>query len=158
MKRDDPPLALDGNFDQVIVQGPAARLSIYVAGVIGCLAGPALLVSLVLAGELAWQGVVGAVATTIVLGSFGALEIMSTVRMRRRVQRLARNGRPATGRVIGARGCTLGEETGIEWTLRISGPQVREFETTHRDKDDRGVGDEFPVVVDPTDNIFMILR
>lgn len=46
MKRDDPPLATDGNFDQVVAAGPGARLSAYVLGVIGCLAGPALVVIL----------------------------------------------------------------------------------------------------------------
>lgn len=83
---------------------------------------------------------------------------MSTVRMKRRSERLARNGRPATARVVSARACSLGEETGIELTLRISGAEVPEFETTHQGHDDRAVGEEFAVVVDPSDNIFMILR
>ena len=158
MERDDPPLAQDGNYDLVVAKGPVARLSAYIFGVIGCLAGPAVVIGLGLAGELAWQGVLGGILTTVIVGGSSAAAMTSTVRMKRRVERLARNGFPATALVISTRDCSLGEEEGTELTLRIGGSKVREFVTTHKGKNYRTVGEEFPVIVDPTDNIYMILR
>jgi hypothetical protein len=159
MTRDDLPLADDGNFDQVVPAGPAARLFAYVSETVGLLAGPALIVVLYLVGELQWQGILGGVVVTLVVGGMSAASLLATVRMKRRTDRLTRDGRPATAHVVGSRTVSIGEESGTELTLRISGPDVPEFETTHRGRDHRAgaLGDEFPVVVDPSDNIFMIL-
>ncbi|MEU4385564.1 hypothetical protein [Promicromonospora sp. NPDC023805] len=159
MARDDLPLANDGNFDQVVPAGPVARLFTYVSETVGLLAGPALIVALDLVGELQWQGILGGVVVTVVVGGLSAASLVATVRMKRRTDRLARNGQPATAHVVDSRTVSIGEETGTELTLRISGPDVPEFETTHRGTDHRTgeLGDEFPVVVDPSDNIFMIL-
>jgi hypothetical protein len=128
-------------------------------GTAGLLLGPALFVFLDLGDELRWQGVLSSVVVTLLVGGLSAAWLVATARTKRRADRLARNGRPATARVVGTRTVPIGEETGTEATLRISGPDVPEFETTHRSTDQRAgaVGDEFPVVVDPADNIFMIL-
>lgn len=159
MARDGLPLADDGNFDQVVPAGPVARSFAYLWGTVGLLVGPALIVVLAVVGELQWQGIVGGGVTTLAVGGISAASLLATVRMKRRTDRLARNGRPATAHVVGSRTVSIGEETGTELTLRISGPDVPEFETTHRGTDHRigALGDEFPVVVDPSDNIFMIL-
>jgi hypothetical protein len=159
MKPDDLPLADNGNFDQVVPAGPVARAGAYLMGTIGLLLGPTLVVLLDLGDELQWQGILGGVVVTLLIGGLSAASIVATVRMKRRADRLARNGRPATARVVGTRTVSIGEETGTELTLRISGPEVPEFETTHRDTDRRvgEVGEEFPVVVDPADSVFLIL-
>lgn len=160
MTRDRPILASDGNFDEVVPRGAVARAFGYSGAAIAMLAGPALIVVLALAGELAWQGVVGGMATTVLVGGFGLAEWLSIARGKRRADRLTRTGRPATALVVGARPCSIGEETGTEVTLRISGPEVPEFEVTHRGPTHRvpAVGESLAVVVDPSDGLFRILR
>ncbi|WP_433273077.1 hypothetical protein ACQPZF_18085 [Actinosynnema sp. CS-041913] len=164
MGSDDLLLADDGNFDQVQPQGPVGRLISYLCASLLMLAGPACIALSAVTGEPAWPGVLVVVAigvvVTILVGGFGAMLWISTSRGKRRAGRLARNGRPATARIVGTTSCTLGEESGTELTLRISGPEVPEFETTHRSRLDTvsSLGEEFAVVVDPSDNLFRIVR
>ncbi len=164
MKPDDLLVAEDGNFDQVQPQGPVSRLFTYLGAALMMLGGPACIAIPAATGELAWSGmpvvaVIG-VVVTIFVGGFGAMLWVSTSREKRRADRLARNGRPATARILGATSCTIGEESGTEFALRISGPEVPEFETTHRSSRDSeaSLGAEFAVIVDPADNVFRILR
>ena len=82
------------------------------------------------------------------------------MRMQRRVLRLRRDGVAATAEVVASRGVSLGEESGVEVTLRISGDGFPAFQVAHRgghgaiDK----LGARFPLVVDPRDRAYMIVQ
>ncbi len=71
-------------------------------------------------------------AATVLVGGFGLTGWLSIPRGKRRTDRLARSGRPATALVVGARPCSIGEEAGTRVTLQISGLEVPEFEVPHR--------------------------
>lgn len=160
MKPDELWLAQDGNFTQVRRKSAVARFASYTAGVIELLAGPALMITLAAVGAFELPSLIGGIALIVFVGGLGLATIVSTVRMQRRVQRLEQHGRPATAEVQDPRSVSLGEETGVEVTLRISGPDVPECETTHRGSDgaiDR-LGSSFPVIVDPSDGAYMIVR
>lgn len=160
MKPDELWLAQDGNFQQVIPKGVVARVSSYVGGVVLLLLGPALMIGLGAAGAFELPTLIGGIAILATAGSFGVVSMVSTVRMKRRVERLARNGRPATAEVIASRPASLGEETGVEVTVRVSGPDVPEFEMKHRSTESRiaALGETFRVIVDPADGAYMIVR
>lgn len=53
----------------------------------------------------------------------------------------------------------VGEEAGVEVTLRISGPGVAAFETPYRGSDGaiERLGRSFSVIVDPADGAYMIV-
>lgn len=160
MKSDDLWLAEDGNFTQVVPRGRFARFASYTGGVLELLAGPALMIVIGRVGEFALPTLVGGIAVIVVVGGFGLATIVSTARMQRRVQRLAARGRPATAEVMDPRSVPLGEETGVEVTLLISGPDVPAFQTSYRGSDGRidRLGASFPVIVDPADGAYMIVR
>lgn len=158
-KPDELWLADDGNFDLVVPASPFARVMGYVGGVVLILLGPALMVVLLAVGAFEWPSLVGGLAILVVSGGFGLASAMSTRRMQRRVERLTRQGRPATARVIGSRAVTLGEaESGLEVALVIEGPGVSPIRTRLRGKDHRieALGEEFPVIVDPADGAYLI--
>ncbi|MBW9092603.1 hypothetical protein JNB62_02775 [Microbacterium jejuense] len=159
MKPDELWMAQDGNFQQVIPKGPVARAGSYVGGVVLLLLGPALIVVVALAGAFELPTLIGGIAILVISGGFGVLSMVSTARMQRRVHRLARNGRPATAEVIAARPAAIGEETGVEVTVRVSGPDVPEFEMTHRSTESRiaALGETFRVIVDPADGAYQIV-
>ncbi|MFB7252368.1 hypothetical protein [Microbacterium sp. NPDC056234] len=160
MKPDDLWLAQDGNFTQVRRRSLVSRLASYAGGVIGLLAGPAMMITLGAVGAFELPSLIGGVAIIIVVGGLGLATIVSTSRMQRRVHRLEERGRLATAEVLDPRSVSLGEETGVEVTLRISGPGVPVFETTHRgtDGDIERLGSSFRVIVDPSDGAYMIVR
>ena len=160
MRSDELWLAEDGNFQQVIPKGPVARAMGYVGAVVLLLLGPALIVVVSAAGAFELPTLIGGIAILVVSGGFGILSMVSTARMQRRVERLARNGRPATAEVIASRAASIGEETGVEVTVRVRGPDVPAFEMTHRSTEARigALGERFRVIVDPADGAYMILR
>jgi hypothetical protein len=160
MKPDELWLAEDGNFQQVIPKGPVARASSYVGGVVLLLLGPALIVVVWVAGAFELPTLLGGIAILVTSGVFGILSMVSTTRMQRRVERLARNGLPATAEVIASRPASIGEETGVEVTVRVSGPDVPAFEMTHRSTESRiaALGETFRLIVDPSDRAYMIVR
>lgn len=160
MASDELWIAADGNFDQVVPVSTVGRVLIYAGSVIGILAGPAMMVTLFVAGAFQWQSLVGGVAVILTLGLFSLSSIVSTVRMQRRVQRLRRHGRAAIADVADSRSVSLGEESGLEVTLRISGESVATFEVAHRGSHSAigRLGARFPVVVDPKDQAYMIVR
>lgn len=160
MKPDELWMAQDGNFAQVIPKGAVARAMIFVGGVVLLLLGPAMMIVIAVAGAFEWPTLVGGIAILLTAGGYGVLSMVSAVRMQRRVRRLARNGRPATAEVIASRTASIGEETGIEVTVRVSGPDVPSFEMTHRSTESRiaALGETFPVIVDPSDGAYRILR
>jgi len=160
MKPDELWLAQDGNFTQVRVKGPVARFVSYVGGVIELLIGPALMITLAVVGAFELPTLIGGVAIIVIVGGLGLATIVSTARMQRRVRRLELHGRPATAEVQDPRSVILGEETGVEVTLRISGPGVPAFEAKHRGSDSaiERLGRSFPVIVDPSDGAYMIVR
>lgn len=156
---DRPPLASNGNFDEVHVSGPVGRFFGYLGAAIEIAAGPALIIVLLVVGELQWPGVVGGIAVLCTAGSMGVRQIVSIQRQRRRAERLARKGRPAVAQVISSRSRPLGEEDGVELTLLIEGPEVPAFRTTRREvaHSARDVGDSFDVLVDRSDRIYRVL-
>lgn len=160
MRPDELWLAEDGNFQQVIPKGPFARAIGYVGSVVLLLLGPALIVVVSAAGAFELPTLIGGIAILVISGGFGVLSMVSITRMQRRVERLARNGRPAAAEVIAARPASIGEETGVEVTVRVSGPDVPAFEMTHRSTDSRiaALGETFRVIVDPADGAYMIVR
>lgn len=159
MADDTPLLASDGNFDEVRLSGPVARAFGYLSAVVQIAAGPALVIVLLLVGELGWPGIVGGIAIACTAGVFGVMQAVSISRQRRRAARLARNGRRAVARVTGSRPRSLGEEDGVELTLVIEGSDVPAFETAHRELARRAhdVGDAFDVIVDPSDGVYRVL-
>lgn len=156
---DDVWLAQDGNFRQVIPKSAFARLSAYVGGAVLLLLGPAMMIVIAAAGAFEWPTLVGGMAIIVTAGGFAVLSIVSTIRMQRRVERLARTGRPATAEVIAVRPASIGEETGVEATLRVSGPDVPAFEMAHRGTESRvgALGERFAVIVDPADGAYLIV-
>lgn len=160
MKPDELWLAQDGNFQQVIPKGRAARVASYIGGAVLLLLGPAMMITVGAAGAFEWPTLLGGIAILATAGGYGVLSTVSTVRMQRRVERLARNGRPAVAEVIGARPASIGEETGVEVTVRVSGPDVPPFEMKHRSTESRiaALGETFRLIVDPSDGAYMIIR
>ena len=160
MKPDDVWLAQDGNFQQVIPQGLVARVSSYIGAAVLLLLGPAMMIVVAAGGAFELPTLIGGIAILVTAGGFGILSAVSTMRMRRRVLRLERTGRPATAEVVSSRSASLGEETGIEVTLRVSGPDVPPFELKHRSTENRiaALGSSFPVIVDPADGAYLIVR
>lgn len=159
MKPDDLWLASDGNFDQVIPAGPVRRALSYLGGVVALMLGPALVIVIAAAGELAWQTLLGGAATLVFIGGFGVASMVSTARMQRRVERLARHGRPATAEVVSSRTASIGEETGTEVTMLVTGDGFEPFRATHRSTDARieRLGQRFRLVVDPSDGAYLIV-
>ena len=99
-----------------------------------------------------------AVLLTFGLLSLGAM--VSTMRMERRVQRLRRDGRAAVADVVDSRSVSLGEGSGVEVTVHISGAEIATFQVVHRGSDGAigRLGARFPVVVDPKDHAYVIVR
>ena len=160
MKHDELWMARDGNFHQVIAANAFSRTMSYVGGIIGILAGPVMMIALAVAGAFEWPTLVGGIAILLTLGSYSVAAMVSTRRMQRRVERLRRDGRPAIAEVVGSREVSLGEESGVEATLRISGDGVPTFQVPHRGSSgaiDR-LGARFPVIVDPRDGAYLIPR
>ena len=160
-KPDELWLSDDGNFDLVVPKSPLSRFLGYLGSVVLILLGPALMVVLLAAGAFEWPSLVGGIAILVVSGGFGVLTASSIRRMQRRVERLARDGRPATAHVIGSRDVTLGEgESGVELAVRIAAPGMPDIRTRLRGQDTRltALGDEFPVIVDPADGAYLIVR
>jgi hypothetical protein len=160
MKPDTLLVANDGNFTLVVPKHPVLRFMSYASAVVGVLLGPALILVITLVGELHVLTIIGGVAILLTTGSWGIRSAISTARMQRRVLRLRARGLPATAQVVGTKSVSLGEETGTQLTLRISGTHVPMFRTTYRGKgsafEDRG--DAFAVVVDPKDNAWLIVE
>lgn len=157
---DDTPLyASDGNFDEVRVAGAIVRGFGLVFDVVMIAAGPALVIVLAVFGELNWVGVLGGIAIFCTAGWGGVRHIVSAKRARRRAYRVKRNGRPAVATVLASREVSLGEQDGVEITLKIAGTEVPTFHTTRRETTGQAheVGDEFRVVVDPSDGAYRIL-
>ncbi|PJJ63275.1 hypothetical protein [Compostimonas suwonensis] len=160
MRSDELWIAEDGNIDRVVPKGPLARFASYASGVIALLLGPALIVVVVAVGEFGWPTIVGGIAVLVVIGGLGLASMVSTARMQRRVERLSQRGRPAVAEVVASKPIPLGEETGIEVTLRVSGAEVPSFQMTHRGMPgqvDR-LGQRFPVLVDPADGAYLLVR
>lgn len=160
-KPDELWLADDGNFDLVVPASRLTRLTSYAGAVALILLGPALMVVLLAVGAFEWPSLVGGVAILVVSGGFGLAAATSTRRMQRRVERLTRQGRPATARVVGSRAVTLGEaDSGVELALEIEAPGRPPVSTRLRGTEDRlrPLGEEFPVVVDPVDGAYLIVR
>lgn len=160
MESDELWIATDGNFDQVIPASAVGRALSYVGSVVGILAGPALMVTLWIAGAFEWPSLAGGIAILLTVGLFSLATMVSTMRMQRRVRRLRGEGREATAEVIASRSVSLGEESGVEVRLRISGEGFPPFEAAHRGSDGaiEKLGARFPVVVDPRDRAYMIVR
>ncbi|GAB09669.1 hypothetical protein GOARA_045_00230 [Gordonia araii NBRC 100433] len=159
MAKDTPRLVLDGNADEVRPQGLFVRVVCYFFGALAIAGGPGLVIVLAVVGELGWPGILGGVALTATIGVSGVLEIMSVARNHRRSLRIARTGRPAIARVTASRPRSLGEEDGVELTLAIEGDDVPAFAATHRElaRKAHAVGEEFPVLVDPSDGLFRVV-
>ncbi len=160
MASDELWIAADGNFDQVVPVSVVGRIASYVGSVIGMVVGPAMVVMLFVAGAFEWQSLVGGVAILFTLGLFSLSSMVSTMRMQRRVQRLCRDGRAAFADVVDSRSVSIGEESGLEITLRISGERIATFEVAHRSSNGAigRLGARFPVVVDPKGHAYMIVR
>lgn len=159
MADDTPRFATDGNFDEVRVAGPVVRGIGVLFDIVMIAAGPALVIVLAIFGELNWIGVLGGIAIFCTAGWGGVTHLKSAKRARRRAARVERNGRPAVATVIASRDVSLGEQDGVEITLKITGPEVPSFHTTRRETTGQAheVGDEFRVVVDPSDGVYRIL-
>lgn len=160
MASDELWIAADGNFDQVVSVSFVGRITSYVGSVIGILVGPAMVVMLFVAGAFEWQSLVGGVAILLTLGLFSLNSMVSTMRMQRRVQRLCRDGSAAIADVVDSRSVSIGEESGLEIALRISGERIATFEVAHRGSHGAigRLGARFPVVVDPKGHAYMIVR
>ena len=157
VKSDRLFVAIDGNFDLVVPKHPVLRCVSYVFAVIGVLTGPALIVVIAMAGELHPFTVIGGIAIFVTIGIPGIASGRSTARMQRRVNRVKKHGRPATAHAVGSMPVSLGEESGTQLTLSISGPKVPEYRTRLRGTTAvRDVGDTFEVLVDPRDNAWML--
>ncbi|MFF1553340.1 hypothetical protein ACFVX3_20165 [Rhodococcus erythropolis] len=153
-------IAADGNFGQVVPVSVVGRVLIYVGSVIGMLLGPAMMVTLFVVGAFEWQSLVGGVAVILTLGLFSLISMVSTMRTQRRVQRLRCDGRAAIADVVDSRSLSPGEQSGVEVTVRISGEGIATFEVAHRGSHGAigRLGARFPVVVDPKDHAYMIVR
>ncbi|GAA2398825.1 hypothetical protein Cme02nite_07640 [Catellatospora methionotrophica] len=81
------------------------------------------------------------------------------VRARQDRLRLETAGLPATAEITGVRATSLGEESGVELTLLISGTGFEPFESTSKCKDDEvlKVGARLNAVVDPADRLYAIV-
>ncbi|MFG3705879.1 hypothetical protein ACGF7U_14255 [Micromonospora sp. NPDC047670] len=80
-------------------------------------------------------------------------------RARRDQRRLEAVGVPATAEITAVRPTSLGEESGIELSLLISGPGFEPFASASRCKEHPGleVGARLNAVVDPTDRLYAIV-
>ncbi|MEU8088864.1 hypothetical protein AB0B57_35265 [Micromonospora sp. NPDC049101] len=86
-------------------------------------------------------------------------ESRSRERARRDLRRLEAVGVAATAEIVASRPTSLGEESGVELDLLISGPGFESFESTSRCKEDPAlaVGARLNVVVDPSDRLYAIV-
>ncbi|WP_433318505.1 hypothetical protein ACQP0U_12385 [Micromonospora sp. CA-269861] len=86
-------------------------------------------------------------------------ESRSHERARRDLRRLEATGVTGTAEIHAVRPTSLGEESGVELDLLVSGPGFDPFESTSRCRDHHAltVGTRLNVVVDPTDRLYAIV-
>ena len=104
------------------------------------------------------MGVVG-VGVTVSCAKLVRYEARLADRARRDLRRLETVGVVATAEIMAVRPASLGEESGIELRLLISGSGFEPFESASQCKDHPGlkVGVRLNAVVDPTDGLYAIV-
>ncbi|MEE6260738.1 hypothetical protein [Plantactinospora sonchi] len=106
-----------------------------------------------------WIMGVAGVGVTISCVKLAGYELRLHDRARRDLRRLEAVGVAATAEITAVRPTSLGEESGVELNLLISGPGFEPFESTSQCKDDSAltVGARLNAVVDPTDRLYAIV-
>ncbi|KXK59933.1 hypothetical protein AWW66_21665 [Micromonospora rosaria] len=106
-----------------------------------------------------WIMGVAGVGVTISCAKLARYESRLRERARRELHRLEAVGVAATAEITAVRPTSLGEESGVELSLLISGPGFEPFESTSQCKDDPAltVGARLNAVVDPTDRLYAIV-
>ncbi|MEH1165299.1 hypothetical protein V6V47_07920 [Micromonospora sp. CPCC 205539] len=139
-------------------------------GVLWFLGAPLLLIGPFLAYAAVFLATSETTMNRWILGVAGVGVTISCVKLARResrlheraqrdLRRLEAAGVTATAEITAVRPISLGEESGTELTLLISGPGFEPFESTSRCKDDSAltVGARLNAVVDPTDRLYAIV-
>ncbi|MEV0734172.1 hypothetical protein [Polymorphospora sp. NPDC050346] len=106
-----------------------------------------------------WIMAVAGVGVTVSCVGLARFESRLNGQARRDQRRLETIGVLASAEITAVRPISLGEESGIELTLLISGPGFEPFESVSQCEDHSAlrVGAQLNAVVDPTDGLYAIV-
>lgn len=139
--------------------GSVGAFFVYLALLFMVLAGPAFAVLGTVLEDgwhaMAWAGV-GVTAFMAPLGVFFLRGVATSRKAERRVHKV---GIPATAEIVAVATASVGEATGVELTLHVTGDGVRPFtgKVSCLADDDLHVGTTLNALVDPTDNTFTVV-
>ncbi|RKT67532.1 hypothetical protein DFJ66_0707 [Saccharothrix variisporea] len=104
---------------------------------------------------MAWAGL----GVTLFMTPLGVFFMRSLARSRKAERRVREVGVPATAEIVAVTTASVGEDTGVELTLRVTGAGVRPFtgKVSCLPDDDLRVGTTLDALVHPTDNAFTIV-